>query len=1168
MMKRIFDFILISILGLIPVLWFPGKTMLFGHDAGYPFDPIIYFLDRFSVWTQRLGMGIDQSSFLLGALPIHGLQAFLAWVGFSLKTVQLLDFIFWFVAPGFAMYFFVYKLWPSKKYLPLIASVIYMINFYLLQAWFVAEQTKMTIYVALPILAYFSLFFFLKKIGFLKSIIGTGLTLGILNGGGSFPLYGGLIIYFGLTALYINCINPGWGTLKRTVLYFVGSGAVFILVSAYWLFPYIYYISGSFSRDLAQAGGVGGALEWSRYLAKGSTFINLFRGQGLPEWYLNPYHAYAGNYLTNPILIIASFAFPILAYISLFFAKLKREKFYIYLLVLISLVALIFTAGPGSQLGIIYEFMILNVPGFAMFRSNFYKFGYLIWFTYAILIGFSLDSIFSKIENYFKLKGFRVGLIHFALLVLFIGAYLLYHYPFLNGSFMNYSNEPGKKLSTRITVPQYVLDFGAWSNQQKLDKRFLIVPEVSDVGYIAYEWGFWSLAPVNSLLTRNSFVQNSSLVSETDKVIMKEMYRSLLDGDIKSFTDFAEVFAIDGIVVHEDFDWKNPSWGTTDPAKYVKVLDNNPNFRLAQTFGKWKVYDIVGRIKPLRVTATPRLNFLQGNLKNIVSFPEFDPNSPLFMANLDSAKSSYYANEATDLFIAPDCIKCDFKKDEPGFVYYNPKILPGSILYPLVIYRENQIKKKSTDFESLLNFYMTTSDRRLVESKWMVDSKQKLDFLQKAISAHFDSLVQLRNFIDSDWGLSANDENRLARMVNAHLLQQVNLIDAMFDNPLLDTVYRAVLSLSYDEILKIKSIADKKQWITQDEKEIRYIFDLPKSGNFDIYVKKESLSDSRIDASSSVISFADSSQKLKPVSETSDWLYFGKLNTQSTKLKLSLADATLKNLIESINPEFPNGKQGITHEKDIFYMNPASRNNCFTFTVKNLEIGTKYLVSFAYKNLTDKKDLGFFISDEGASSPKLRIRQSLLLNSREWANHNETITPLKNSMKLNFCNNFISISQKESIGQREDLQLLNPGQSVLEIQDISVYKMSNPTIVLYQKQKSIGEINYVLDFLKIRPEEYAINLKETNEPVTLVMRETYGKFWQLCDENKKCLSFDDNNHFIANGFANGWYFKDGIKGKISLYYYPQKTYIIGAYITIVSLGIIIGGICWTKFRKK
>ncbi len=1171
MKKRIyFDLFLIFLLGLLPILWFSGSQLLLGHDSGMTFDPITHLLDRLHVWSQRLGIGTDQSAGLLGAIVfIHGLEALLVWIGFSMQMMQKIQFVFWFVTPGLAMYYFTRKTWPEKNYLPLIASVIYMINFFLIQAWFVAERTKFSIYVALPLILYFAFSYLGGKMSFKKSVVVTGLTIGLLNAGGSFPLYGGLMLALFTIFLYQNLLHKGWEMIKKTILFSLGVTVIYILLNAFWLFTYAYYIFGFYGRDLALAGGPQGSLAWSEYLSKGSTFINLFRGQGVPEWYLNPYHAFAGNFLTNPILILLSFAFPLLAYFSLFVVKAKKDRYYIYLFVLLSLIALFFSAGPRSQLGAVYEFIALHVPGFAIFRSNFYKFGYVIWFSYAILIGFTLDALFSKIENLGRIKKLFMNKISFVLPILFILGYVFYHYPVLNGLFLDYSHEPGKELTTRVTVPQYVFDFGKWSNQQDPNKRYLVVPEISDTGYIAYQWKFWSIASINSLMTKNSFVQNTLMVPENERLLMKQMYSALLSEDMKSFTDFTEVFAIDGIVVHEDFDWQNPAWATTDPAIYEKILDKNPKFKLIKTFGKWKVYDIVDRSRSLRITATPKLNFLQGELKNIVSFPEFDPTSPLFIADKEPQSSAYFVNEATDIFAAPECIQCDFKEEFFGFNYYNPKILPGSVLYPLVLYRENLIKKKSKDFSSLLNYQLTVSDRRIVEAKWIVDSKEKVQFLQRAIDGSYSSIVELRNLVSKDWGVTGIDENRLARTINGHLIQQVTLIDSMFENPILNIDHRKVLALIYDEILKIKKIADKKQWVTEDIIDKRYIFDLPKTGAYDVYVKKKSLSSLVGDASSSVISFADSNQKLKPLSEKNDWLYFGGINLNNKKLRLAFKDSTLKNLLDGINPEFPDGNQGIIQDNNKFSLNLDSQNKCFTYTANNLEIlGTQYLVSFSYRNLTDRKDLGFYVSSIKDKTPKLRVRESLVPNSRVWVTHNQVVFPTKSNMKLNFCNGFVSIAQKNSVKEREDLKFISPGQNLIELQDISVHKVSFPVIVFYQKQKNTEKKEYVLDFQKTSPEEYKINLAPTNNPVTLVMREDFGKFWQLCDENNKCLPFDDKNHFISAGFLNGWYFKDGVKGKMSLYYFPQKMYTVGAYISAISLLIILGGICWKKFKKN
>lgn len=181
-MNRRFDILIILLLGLLPLLWFPGQTMLFGHDAGIPFDPVTHFLDRFSVWSQRLGIGTDQSFGLLGALPIHGLEAVLIWLGFSIKAQQLAQFSIWFVLPGLSMYFFASKIWTEKKYLPLIASVIYMLNYYLMQAWFVAERTKFSLYVGVPIIVYYSYSYLLGKTSLKKSATIIGLTWLIFNG--------------------------------------------------------------------------------------------------------------------------------------------------------------------------------------------------------------------------------------------------------------------------------------------------------------------------------------------------------------------------------------------------------------------------------------------------------------------------------------------------------------------------------------------------------------------------------------------------------------------------------------------------------------------------------------------------------------------------------------------------------------------------------------------------------------------------------------------------------------------------------------------------------------------------------------------------------------------------------------------------------------------------
>ncbi|MEK7518190.1 MAG: DUF5667 domain-containing protein, partial [Patescibacteria group bacterium] len=853
MRKRIFfDLIIIFLLGLIPLLWFRDGEILLGHDAGLALDPISHFLDRLHVWSQRFSIGTDQSAALLGAFFIHSFEAFLVWLGLSLHSGQIVQFVFWFTLPGVAMYFFAYKTFPGKKYLPVIASVIYMLNYYLLQGWFIAERTKFSIYIAFPLVLYFAIWYLRGRMGLVKSTILTGVVMGIFNGGGSFPLYGGLIFGLLITFIYINIINFNLETLKKTFLYSIGAGIIYFLLNAYWIIPYTFYIVGFFGRDLALAGGTEGALTWAKYLSSQSTFINLFRGQGIPDWYLNPYHAYAQTFLTNPGLVIASFLLPILAFASLWFVKFARDAYVIYLVVLICLVGILFSSGPESQLGFIFEVLITYVPGFAIFRSAFFKFNYMVWFSYGILIGFTIDYLLNRIElKFFRKYAFTFSFI--AIVALLIG-YALYHYPALTGSFLDYSREPGNELTTRVKVPNYVLEFGRWINSQDLNRRYLSMPQLGENPYISYEWHYWSIASLTSLLSRNSFVRNTALAPGSERLLMTEMYAAFLRNDMQSFLDFTDVFAIDGIVLEKDYDWDNPTWPTVNPEKYEAILAQHKDlFKKEKTFGKWIVYSISSLAQSLRVNSSTKLSFLAGKLSKVVSFPYFAPKSPLFMSDVEKKNIDYYVKSASDIFLAPECVQCDLEYMEAPFSFYNPKLLPGSALYPVVTFREKQVKASSNDFMSLLNYYVTIANRRIIEVKWMVDTRKRIELIIPTVDRYREALKQIARQLEKEE--SATIKNRALILVINHITQQIGLLDSIYREPVLGVFQREALARAYNEILEIDKIARQKLWTTTDMTNKKYIYDLPLTGNYDLYVKKGSLTYPDADALGTIISF-------------------------------------------------------------------------------------------------------------------------------------------------------------------------------------------------------------------------------------------------------------------------------------------------------------------------
>jgi hypothetical protein len=1165
--KHIISFLIIILLGFIPLLWFqPGKTII-GHDSGLPFDPIVHFQDRLYLWSTHFGFGADLNNGLVGSVfVIHGMEALLRIIGFSVQNVEKLNFIFWFVLPGITMYYAARKLWPEKQYLPIFAAAIYMINYYLLQGWFAAERTKFSLYAAFPIVVCCMLSYLLGKMSLRKSALIAGIILGIFNGGGSIPLYGGMMVAIVTIILFDLLVSRSFLSLLRSIKFLVGIGIVYFLTNAYWIIPYVMYVTSSFSKDLAAVGGTEGTLSWTRYLSEGASFINIFRGQGIPDWYLNPTHAYAGAFLKNPFLIFLSLLFPIAAYSAEFFAKNKEDKYFIHVLALMSLLAMIFISATKSQLGFLYTLLVLHVPGFSIFRSSFYKFDYVLWFTYALLIGYTLDTLLSRLRVWLK-RDFLSRYISWIAVGFFLLGLLLYHYPILNGSFFDYSHDDqGKLLTTRVAIPQYVFDFGDWVNQQPDYKRYLILPELSESNYISYTWGYWSLSPISSLLAKNSYVQNNAFYTGNNRILVNKLYDALKRNDLREFDSLRKMLGIDGIVLQQDFDWRNNTWGTTDPQFYKKMLTSNSYFSLQKKFGEWEVYAMKNSNESTRISLSNKLQYIQGNLEQITSMPYFDPVGAVFT---DTTDNSYFVKEATDVFVAPECDHCTLLDTDPGFVPYNPNILPGSIFYPLLVYQENKIKAKSDDFDSKLNLYLTLSDRRIAEISWMIESKQKLNLLPQAITNYYSVLLEFKQFLSNERSaIGSKQQSDAARKIFAHIFKQSAMVEKVYLSQYIDKPYRDVLSQAYDTVTDLVLTAKNMLWSTNDAVTKYYNMDLPENGTYTIMVNKTSLAYPNDNYKNVELSFQGTDKKLQPIQEIDEWLSFGNYTFTGKNLHLSLVDTTAKNLLNNLPPTLPEDPKGIISANGLYSFTTDSQDKCITYPLKNLEKDSEYRVSFTYRNLTDRKDLAFYIGDPDIPNSKLSINEYFLPNNRQWDDRSVVFYPKKTYANVLFCNGFSSL--EESILKRDtDSDFLLPGQTTIEIQNIAVYKVSIPKVVLYKKLKNVKNVDLPVKFKRESPVSYTADVKEifNNKPVTLIMRETFSQFWNVC-VGSDCKSVKDTKHFTSSGFANAWYFPHGLAGEVVFSYYPQKIYYIGIAVTITSSVILLLLIIRNKIWKK
>ena len=301
------EIILILAVGLIPLLWYKEGFIALGHDIGFPLAPVDHFLDRLFTWTASVGPFGSNSVHQMSGFFIHGLEAFLSSMGFSLIWVQKLTFIFWFVLPGISMYVLLRYLYPKRDDYPvrLAGSLFYMMNHYLLQAWTIAERTKFSIVTAIPILILVIIRVFQNRGSTFVNSTFFALTLFFLNGGEGIPLWGGMVVAVLVVTIILFSLSKErfLSKLKRLTLFVFLSFVLLAMLNAYWLYPFLRSYEQTVTQRIESGWGIAGVIAWSQTVSSNTSWINLLKLQGVPDWYDNPEHPYANTFFTSPILI-------------------------------------------------------------------------------------------------------------------------------------------------------------------------------------------------------------------------------------------------------------------------------------------------------------------------------------------------------------------------------------------------------------------------------------------------------------------------------------------------------------------------------------------------------------------------------------------------------------------------------------------------------------------------------------------------------------------------------------------------------------------------------------------------------------------------------------------------------------------------------------------------
>ncbi len=703
--KNIFgELLIIFVLSLTPLLWFKSGTILVGHDNTYPLAPQPFLANRLTTWTENF-FGHDQS-LILGTIPIHFVDAIPNFFGVPLQTGQKMVYIFWFFLIGLSAYIFAWVLRPESNFFHLTAVILYQFNYFILQGWWIGEKSKFSAYIALPLIL--SVFFWVtrKKIRILLGAVVISFILFFFNGGGLYgvPLYGGAFVSVGILIIfkalaYVHSQN--YDALRRLIVFIVMAVVLSVFTNSYFLIPAYARLHSGTTLDVSSVGGLSGIIRWTDEISANASFLNLFRLQGIPEWYDNPQHPYAQVILAHPAFIMASFLWPLLVFLSLLFAKRGRNDRIITYFFVVYLVGLFFTAGTHAPLGFLYQFFVERIPGFIIFRSPYFKFAPAIFLATAYLIAYAVDSIPHRIRK-----------LAFTIIIAIV---FVYHYPYFTGNFFAWRDQ----FSTRLTIPSYVYEFGNWLNNEKTDdgRVLFLPPNNADLRYSTYAWGYLSFQAVPTLLSGKSVVVNNDQVNPEEQAMLKSLYTAIEQKDEETIGKLASILHISYVVLQKDAISDPRVNVPIDVKTYAQVVRNNNQFVFVRSFGEWDIFTL-REMMPPKIYMTDQLVAFQGSAQELDPYYNFIAKETPFVWYSDAKRlgATGYASE----IITPSCLTC--LRNRPRISFPERNILPDSPFYQIVLFLENR-QHMPKDPKAAIYHLLGKSLKRVREINEMLQKK-------------------------------------------------------------------------------------------------------------------------------------------------------------------------------------------------------------------------------------------------------------------------------------------------------------------------------------------------------------------------------------------------------------------------------------------------------------
>lgn len=1140
---------------LLSYLWLPPGYAIVGHDSGLPLDAKQFLLSRFYAWDGRLDFGLD-NSVNFGSLTIH----FFDWVSSMIAGVpyagNYISVFFWLGLIFVSGFFFAYQLKDvfGKPFVFILPPLL-VFNFYIFQSIFMLERAKYGVFSGLLIFlaVYFRLYN--QKLGVLTAALISSLTFSIFNGGGLFgiTLYGGVIAIFVVIVIHVfsrGLVSRNFEELRKTLLFFALSLILYLAFNAYSIIPYMKQFLIDNPQALFQESSIEGNKEWLGYVSRSSSFLNLFRFLGVPDWYggfgeverANIEHPYAAYYLNNSILSSLNFLFPILAFSSLLLAKDKATRRVLSLFSVIALLEMFLAAGSHEPLGSVYTSLMNYVPGFVLFRSAFYKFGIFYLLGMLVMFTFTVTVFIDRLAKLFPINLRKSALFIFTFAA--IGLWSTYHWVLFDSSkVFSWKSDQ----STKVKPPDYIYDFSQWVEKNNLgEKRVLLLPPVNKNWQSdAYSWGYWSLSPLPYALSATRVISRWHGLNNEELDIIDHLYGSIKENDEELFLQFVEKLNIGYLLLREDV-LTDSTWSSSErPESYKKTLESFEKVNKVEKFGQWEFYKISTNVNS-EVYTTSEVNIAPDRYVTLAN-NFFDEGHSVGSTVLKLYPE--FEGFGTKLMQVYDCLSCPLEKKFNLQSSPEVEILPNSILYTFKEDQEQKLLATQKNPLSKMGDYLGLVLRRSAEQQRMVDLQIKEKYL-------LENAVVIRSYLSEIYSLLEDSPEKTSDFELANMvLEYLSPAERVFSDRVLRSDFKAASNKLIDETLgvvweieRIKGfftplLTNIEQWSTK--KVYKVVF--PEDGKYNIFFPTTSLPkaiDGGVILPESVQMKIDNQTKTLDVERAQEnWM------VTRVEEKQGSGEYTL---------HFPDLPNLLTIESSGLEKFSFGETACFKGKIANFDPRRAYEIKIWKQDRLRPVKI-IFSDDEFTYSEKHGFLQG---------EDSFEVPATAEGVYARYLF-FPSVSAKII-----SLYICSDNAELPPVDKIEAKEFFSPPVVGVNGSYE-SKVSPNISYFRENPTSYtavASEVKNTaytlNTPYVFVFNEKFNPSWQLLAQNEdgELLSIDE--HFTVDGYANGWLITDPSIKKFKIKYAPQSVFYKAGAFSAVSVLAAISWLVFTFVRSR